>query len=261
MRRIAPALAVLVVLVVLGGCGGTDWNTAQVSPAAPPRPVSTAASERPYIDALVASAQSQATKPELGATAVRCVATAIVHGYGAPAFVAANLTPTDLRDPNSTLTALPALSDDQGVSIGTALQHCNVGGAVAMGFAQGLKVTDGPTVSCLAGRFATDPGARRFLALSVLQRHADIEAAHALIGLVAACVDLPTLVLRSANVQVDATTRACILDALKTSEAQLKDLMALKIAGLDATQQQETLAVSINDCRASARTGFTVPTG
>jgi hypothetical protein len=50
------------------------------------------------------------------------------------------------------------------------------------------------------------------------------------------------------------------LDALKTSEAQLKDFMALKIAGLDATIQRESLAVSINDCRASARTGFTVPT-
>ena len=55
-----------------------------------------------------------------------------------------------------------------------------------MAFAQGLKVTDAPTISCLAGRFAIDPGARRFLVLSVLQRHADIEAAHALIGLVAA---------------------------------------------------------------------------
>jgi hypothetical protein len=260
MRQFAGALAVA---VVLGGCGGANWKTAQGSPAAqPPRPASTAAAERPYVDALVVSAQSQATgKSEIGANNIRCVANAIVHGFGAPAFAAANLTPTDLRDPNSTLSALPDPTDDQVTSIGTALQRCNVGGAVATAFAQGLKVTDATTISCLAGRFAIDSGARRFLALSVLQRHADIEAAHALIGLVAGCVDLPTLVLNSTNVQIDATTRACLLDTLKNSEAQLKDFMALKIAGLDATQQQESLAVSINDCRASARTGFTVPAG
>ncbi len=94
-----------------------------------------------------------------------------------------------------------------------------------------------------------------------MQRHADLEAAHALIGLFAGCVDLPALVLRAANVQVDAATRACLLDTLKTSDAALKDFMALKIAGSDTTSQETTLAVSINHCRPGARTGFTIPAG
>ena len=99
------------------------------------------------------------------------------------------------------------------------------------------------------------------MVLSVLQRHTDLEAARALMGLIAGCVDLPALVLRAANVRVDATTRACLLDTLKSSGAALQDFMALKLAGSDTTSTEETLAVSINHCRPGARTGFTVPAG
>ncbi|MDP9333243.1 MAG: hypothetical protein M3Q30_08055 [Actinomycetota bacterium] len=262
MHRIVGALAVA---VVLAGCGSTDWKAAKVSPSASPKSAqsaSTAAAERPYVDAMVVSAQAQGSdKSGVSPTTIQCMATAVVDGYGASAFAAAGITPAALRDPNSTLDALPDPSDDRVTSIGTALQHCNIGRAVALGFAEGVKINDAASITCLAGRFSAGPGARRFLVLSVLQRHADLEAAHGLIGLFAGCVDLPALVLRAANVHVDTTTWACLLDTLKTSGAALKDFMALKIAGSDTTSQEETLAVSINHCRPGARTGFTVPAG
>jgi hypothetical protein len=258
-------VGVLVVAVVLVGCGGTDWKTAQVSPSGSPKSaqsVSTTATERPYIDAMLVSAEAGgSTKSGISPTTVRCIAAAIVHGYGASAFAAAGITPAALRSPNSTLDALPDPSDDVVARIGTAVQHCNIADAAAAAFAQEVKVTDSASTTCLAGRFAADARARRFLVLSVLQRHADLEAGHALIGLIAACLDLPALVLREADVRVDATTRACLVDTLKSSDAQLQDFMALKIAGIDATVQEEALAVSVNHCRPGARTGFTIPAG
>jgi hypothetical protein len=195
---------------------------------------------------------------------VRCIATAIVHGYGAPAFAAAGITPAALRSPNSTLDALPDPSDDAVTTMGAAVQHCNiakdVAAAFATSFAQGESV-DAATTTCLAGRLGTDARARRFLVFSVLQRHADLAAAHGLIGLIAACLDLPALVLRAAHMQVDATTRTCILESLKSSDAQLQDYMAFRIAGIDTTSQEVALAVSVNHCRPGAHTGFTLPSG
>jgi hypothetical protein len=262
MHRIVGALAVA---IVLAGCGSTDWKTAKVSPSASPQSAtsaSMAATERAYVDAMVISARAGGSdNSEISPTTIRCMATAIVHGYSASAFAAAGITPAALRDPNSTLDTLPDPSNDRVTRIGTALQHCNIGRYLALGFAQGVKINDAPSITCLAGRFGAARGARRFMVLSVLQRHADLEAAHALIGVFAGCVDLPELVLRSANVQVDATTRACLLESLKASGSALKDFMALKIAGSDTTSQEETLAVSINHCRPGARTGFTVPAG
>src|SRR5437762_1308589 len=126
--------------------------------------------------------------------------------------LAAAIPPAALRDPNSTLDTLPDPSDDRVTRIGTALQHCNIGRYLALGFAQEVKISDAASITCLAGRFGAAPGARRFMVLSVLQRHTDLEAARALMGLIAGCVDLPALVLRAANVRVDATTRACLLD-------------------------------------------------
>jgi hypothetical protein len=262
MHRVVGVLAVA---VVLAGCGSTDWKTARVSPSGSPksaRSASTAATERPYIDALLVSAEAGgSSKSGVSPTTVRCIATAIVHGYGASAFAAAGITPAALRSPNSTLDALPDPSDDVVTSIGTAVQHCGIADAAAAAFAQEVKVDDGASTTCLAGRFGTDARARRFLALSVLQRHADLEAAHALIGLIAMCLDLPALVLRAADVQVDAATRTCILESLKSSDAQLQDYMALRIAGIDTTSQEVALAVSVNHCRPGARTGFTLPAG
>jgi hypothetical protein len=269
MHRIVGALAVA---VVLAGCGGTDWKTAKISPSGSPesarsaQSAATAEAERPYIDAMLVSAQAGGSGISgVSPTTVRCLATAIVHGYGASAFAAAGITPATLRNPSSTLDALPDPSDDLVTRIGTAVQHCDIANAAATAFAtafaQGAKISDGASLTCLAGRFATAAGARRFLVLSALQRHADLEAAQALIGLIAACLDLPALVLRAAEVRVDATTRTCLLDTLKSSGAQLQDVMALKIAGIDATTQQEALAVSINHCRPGARTGFTLPAG
>ena len=261
MHRIVGALAAA---ILVAGCGSTDWKTAKVSPSSPnsATSASTTATERPYVDAMVISARAGGSdKSEISPTTIRCMATAIVHGYSASAFAAAGITPAALRDPNSTLDTLPDPSDDRVTRIGTALQHCNIGRYLALGFAQEVKINDAASIACLAGRFGAAPGARRFMVLSVLQRHTDLEAARALMGLFAGCVDLPSLVLRAANVQVDATTRACLLDTLKSSGAALQDFMALKIAGSDTTSQEETLAVSINHCRPGARTGFTVPAG
>ena len=197
-------------------------------------------------------------------TTVRCIATAIVHGYGAPAFAAAGITPAALRSPNSNLDALPDPSDDAVTAMGAAVQHCNIASAVATAFAtsfaQGDNV-DAATMTCLTGRLGTDTRARRFLVFSMLERHADLAAAHGLIGLIAACLDLPALVLSAAHMQVDATTRTCLLESLKSSDAQLKDYMAYRIAGIDTTSQEVALEVSVNHCRPGAHTGFTLPAG
>ena len=262
MHRIVSLLAVA---VVLAGCGGTDWKTTRVSASGSAKSAQSAAAERPYIDAMLASAKANGSdRSGTSPTTVRCIATAIVHGYGAAAFAAAGITPAALRSPNSTLDALADPSDDAASRIGAAVQHCNIGkaaaAAFATSFAQGESI-NAAAMTCLAGRLGTDARARRFLVFSMLERHADLLAAHGLIGLIAACLDLPEMVLRAAHMQVDAMTRACILASLRSSDAQLKDYMAYRIAGIDTTSQEVALAVSVNHCRPGAHTGFTLPSG
>jgi hypothetical protein len=277
MLRIVAALAVV---VVLAGCGATDWNSAQVgasakpgskqstkAAAAKPSPAAVAetAAERPYITALVASAAAAgAGASGLHPADFRCIAAAIVHGYGAKTFADNGETPAKLSRADSTLDALPDPSDDQIQAIGAALQRCNVGGELAKEFATGLHVTDPAVVRCFGSAFDTDPTLRRLIVMDWMARKIDLLAAHVLVGLIASCIDLPSYVLDAQNVQVDPTTRACLVDALKGSEAQLKDGLALHIAGVDpdtATQDFEVIAVAINQCRPSAHTGFTVPSG
>jgi hypothetical protein len=275
MVRIVAALAVV---VVLAGCGATDWNSTQISASAPkqaakattaakpgPAPAVPTAAERPYVTALVASAAAAgAGASGLHPADFRCIAAAVVHGYGAPAFVANGMTPAKLSRADSTLDALPDPSDDQIQAIGAALQRCRVGGELAKELATGLHVSDPAVVKCFGSRFDTDPTLRRVVVIDWMARKIDLLAAHVLVGLMAACIDLPSYVLVAQNVQVDPTTRACLEDALKGSEAQLKDGLALHIAGVDpdtATQDFEVIAVAVNQCRPSARTGFTVPSG
>jgi hypothetical protein len=154
--------------------------------------------------------------------------------------------------------------DDAVTAMGTAVQRCNIGNAVVSAFAtsftQGENIS-AATMTCLAGRLGTDARARRFLVFSMLDRRADLAAAHGLIGLIAACLDIPALVLSAAHMQVDAATRTCLLESLKSSDAQLKDYLAYKIAGLDTTSQEVALEVSVNHCRPGAHTGFTLPSG
>ena len=187
-----------------------------------------------------------------------------MHGYGAAAFVANGMTVAELSRADSDLDALPDPSDAQVQAMGAALQRCNVGAVLAKEFATGLHVTDPAVITCFAGRFDTDATLRRVIVLDWMARKIDLLAAHVLVGLMSQCIDLPSYVLDAQNVQVDPTTRACLADALKGSEAQLKDGLALHIAGVDPdTEQQdfEVIGVAVNQCRPSARTGFTVPSG
>jgi hypothetical protein len=276
MRRFVGVVAFATAGVLVAGCGATDWNARDGSAAKPgsvatstkskkasQTAAKTAAEERTLIDAMVASGlASTPNDPRNTPTVIRCIATAIVHTFGASAFSAAGVTANALRAPNQNLDFLPAPTEDQGATLGSALQHCNINSTVAAALADSLQVNDKATVLCLTGRFGT-PDARRFFALSALERHADLLAAHGLVGVIAACIDLPSVLLANAGVPLDNPLRPCLLDAFKAESARLKDLIALTMAGdKDAVQQnQDALAVVLNRCRASAHTGFTVPNG
>ena len=146
---------------------------------------------------------------------MRCIATAIVHGYGVAAFADADIEPADLRPRDSNLDALAAPDDHQFTAIGAALQRCDqIADLVALGIGQGIKVYDGATMSCLARHLRSDADARRFLVVTALERPVNLGAAHGVVGVMAACIDFADLILKQANVQVDATTRACLLDTL-----------------------------------------------
>ncbi len=142
------------------------------------------------------------------------------------------------------------------------MQRCGTGTLLAQSFATGLKVTDATAIACFTKHVDTDPALRRYVVTAWLARKIDLEGAHDLVGLLAACIDLPTLIMRVGNVQVDATTRACMISALRDSDAELKDYFALLISGTDATtlrQDYESIIVSMNRCRPSGHSGFTVP--
>ncbi len=258
-------------MVLLAACGGgTQWDSAQTAPAVKSTPkraaqsvapaAATTAAERPYVDALSASAAASGT--ELSATTSRCLAAALVHGFGVAAFSSNGITPNALRGANSNLDALPDPTDQQITTIGAALQRCRIGHDLAVGLAQGLRITDAASINCFTTQFNSSAIARRFVIIAMLNRKVDLETAHDAVGVIAACVDLPTWVLRTLDVPVDATTRSCLVNALRNSDATLKDYMALRISGADpdtAIQASEALAVATNQCRPSARTGFTVP--
>jgi len=200
--------------------------------------------------------------PTVESADIRCAVTALVRGYGVHAFTDNGLTPDGVRRADTSLDDRPAPTDAQLESIGAGLQRCAIAAAMAPALAEGLQISDHGTINCFAGRFASDPNARRFLVLAFMDRPVDLITAHQMVGLVAACVDLPSWVLQSAGVVTNASTRACLLDQLKDSEALLKDLMALKISHTQpdlAEQDDEALGVSINVCRPGSHEGFTVP--
>jgi hypothetical protein len=278
MRRILGALVVAAVVVVLTACGGTEWNTSQAATAnqradsptstepatsakvAHPG-VSTAAAERPYIAAILASRNLLQGQSATDAALVRCAVTAIVHGYGVDAFEARGLSPTPLRKPTASLDALPYPSDAQVTTIGTAPQRCGVGNAVATELAVVLKTDDAATLTCLTEHFDTDPDARGFIVMVLMQRNSDLTAARGAVAVLAACVDLPSLVLREANVQrLDNNTRACISKSLSMSQASLEDFFASDIAGIDSASNRaylDSLLAEVKRCRsADAGAGF-----
>jgi len=100
--------------------------------------------------------------------------------------------------------------------------RCNGAGPanlLAKSFAAGLKVTDAAAIACFKKGADTDPSLRGFVVTSYLARKVDLETAHQIVGLLSRCVDLPAFILRSGNVPVDATTKACLIRALNGSDA------------------------------------------
>jgi hypothetical protein len=120
------------------------------------------------------------------------------------------------------------------------------------------------TAACLA-RALGRPEARRFLALSALGRHrVNLATAHTVVGLIASCADLASLIVGQSGLPADAAIRECVADALHEADAALKDYLALVISEAEPDQIQEAkgeVLVAINECRPGAQTGFTVPPG
>ncbi len=268
MFRMRGALAFAVAATLTGGaCGGTDWNAAHKpkTPSAAQIRAAAAAeakAEVPYVDALVASGQanSDPSDPTTPADA-RCWATAIVHGVGVKAFAAHGLTPNGLRNPNSTLDALPTPTAAQAEAIGAAMQHCRLG-VISAAVLYGIGVTDAQSVTCFS-RALGRPVARRFLGVLLIGAHRmNLATAHTVVGLLAGCIDLAALVVRTIDLPPVASIRQCVVTVLHGSDAELKDLMALNLSDADPEQIQEArdaLSVSMNECRPGAQTGFTVP--
>src|SRR5690242_15451145 len=146
MHRPLRALA-LGAVIVLAGCGGTSFDSvassgSKTAPTTSNAPAVATSAERPYVDAMVASAAASDGSDDCTATIARCISTAIVRSYGVKVFVSSGITPNGLRNPNSTLDALPDPTDAQITSIGGELQRCRTGSLLAKSFAEGLKVTD-----------------------------------------------------------------------------------------------------------------------
>ena len=250
--------------LVVGACGGTDWNAAK-QPKTPSAAqlraaaVAQAKAESPYVAALVASDQGS-SDPSNPADA-RCWAAALVHGFGVSAFVAHGLTPNGLRDPDSTLDALPTPTLAQADAIGAALQRCRLS-AVGAGLAQSLGANDAASAACMT-RALGRPEARRFLTLSMLGSHRmNLATAHTFVGLAAGCVDLAAFVVRIAGFPPDAAIRQCVTTALHGADAEVKDFLALVFSDADhdqIEQASDALGVAMNQCRPGAQTGFTVP--
>jgi hypothetical protein len=261
-RTRGAVVLVVAAALIAGACGGTDWNAGQKAKplsAAEARAAAAAQkkAELPYVNALVAK-----FSPDAGNAAdQRCFATAVVHGYGVSSFTSHGMTAAGLRNPRTTLDDLPTPSLDQVNAMGAAMQRCRLS-LLAGGIAIGLGVPNRGTVSCLT-RALAQPEARRFLGLAVLGRHrVNLATAHTMVGLIAGCVDLAALVVRAVNLPADPSIRQCVATAIRGADAELKDLMALKLADADPDQVQQAgdaLGIAINQCRPGAQTGFTVP--
>src|ERR1700759_448963 len=98
MQRPFPAL-MIGLLVALAACGGANFNAAPSTPRSKVTPTTTArtlvatTAERPYVDAMVASAAASDGTSALSSDTYKCVATAIVRGYGIAVFKASGITP------------------------------------------------------------------------------------------------------------------------------------------------------------------------
>ena len=255
-------MLVVVGALVAGGCGGTDWKAAHT-----PKPQSAAQlraaaaaqrkAELPYVNALVVK-YTAAPNP-MSLAVGRCVAAAVVHGYGVKTFAAHKLTANRLRSPRTSMDDLPAPTLAQIDAIGAAMQRCQLS-ELGAGLAHSLGLADMGTVACMT-RALGRPDARRFLALSALGRdRVNITIARSVVALMASCADLAAPVVREFT--RDGSMRQCVADALHQADAALKNYLALVISDAEPDQIQEAkgeVLVAINECRPGAQTGFTVP--
>jgi len=247
-----------------GACGGTEWNAGkQPKPLSAAQARAAAAAQKkaevPYVNALVAKYQTNHVLNSLDDN--RCLASAVVHGFGVAGISAHGLTANGLRNPRTTLDDLPTPTLAQADAIGAGVQRCHIAPAAA-GMARSFGATDAQSAACMTSAFGR-PQARRFLALLVLGRQRiSLAVAHSVVGLISSCLDLAALIVRAASLPPDATIRQCISSALHGADAELKDYLALMIAGGDREQIQQAqgaLLVAMNQCRPGAQTGFTVP--
>jgi hypothetical protein len=265
MFRTRGALVLVVTAALAGGaCGGTDWNAAhQAKPLSLAQLRAAAAAQKraelPYVNALVvkyASDGSASTPAD-----DRCYANAVVHGFGVTSFTAHGLTPNGLRNSRTTLDSLPTPTIEQVNAIGAGVQRCQVS-VIGASVANWLGGNDARTVAC-ATRSLGNPAARRFLGLVVLGRHrVDLRTAHNLVGVLSSCVDFAALIVRGMDLGTHSAFRECVATAIHGADAALKDMLALMLSDGDPdqiAQARDQVLVSINQCRAGAQTGFTVP--
>ena len=217
--------------------------------------VANAGSKRPYVDAMVVSAQSKPAGRALPAQTTRCVASAIVHGYGVSAFAKAGLTPAVLRHAKTTLRKLAAPTAKQVDEIGTAEQLCGVGHELAQRFVQQLHVTDANAVPCLTHVLGTNPNARGYVVFTLLDRDPDLMAAHSVVMAVGMCVDTTRIVLDVSGLRVTPTESACIVATMKPVPMMLDHRLAESMTTQKPTQRQYQVlfAAGIERCVSADR--------
>src|SRR5262245_37513109 len=98
-RTRGAVVLVVVAALAAGACGGTDWNAAHKPNMLTPAQLRAAAAGRKraelsYVNALVAKYSSDGSSNSVADD--RCIASAIVHGFGVAALMAHRVTPTSL---------------------------------------------------------------------------------------------------------------------------------------------------------------------
>jgi hypothetical protein len=219
MRRGVIVCVVIMLLAgaVLGACGGDDNGST--------------ATDQDYVDALVDGLLADPNAPDtISEDDARCIAEAIVDVYGAGDFEEADLSVSDVKDPDSDLSALPGPSKEQARSIGEGVQACKVGDSFAPLFIEGFGA-DKAAEPCIAKRLDDDKDVAPLLGTSIITDDEISQAdAAVLVDVLAECIDLGAIVVKEFGLPLTDVELACLDKELEGSEV-FRQYVARQIAG------------------------------
>ena len=224
MRRGVTSCVVIMLFasVVLGACGGDDGGST--------------ATDQQYVDALTDGLLDAPEAPDtLSEDDARCVAEAIVDVYDASDFEDADLTVSDVKDPDTDLGALPGPSKEQARQLGAGVQACKIGDVFAAIFIEGIGAgRDGQP--CVAKRMDEDKELAPLLGVSMLTEDV-ISAADAakLVDVLVDCTDLGAAMVKQSGWRLTDAELACLDKELEGADG-FKQYVARLFAGEDVNE-------------------------